>query len=117
MELGLFDVQAGDAGAYSLVAWRNSAIASTLPAAVTVMPVAGSPNFRVSQMSIGSDGQVTFEVAGASGADLVVYASSDLVHWSPLGTRSLSGNRLTINDPSASGGAKRFYRLADSGQP
>jgi len=83
----------------------------------TVMPAAPNPVFCVRNLSLGAGGSVTFEVEGALGPELGVYASSDLVNWSLLTTQPLNGTSLTITDPGAVGAAKRFYRLADTGQP
>jgi hypothetical protein len=109
--LNLSEVQTTAGGCYTLLASRNSASATTLPVTVTVLPAAGSPGFQVRHMSIDGDGQVTFEVTGAPTPELSVYASSDLEHWSLLGTRTLSGDLLTVSDPEAKDARSRFYRL------
>lgn len=111
MLLNLSEVQTTAGGTYTLLASRNSASATTLPVTVTVLPAAGSPGFQVRHMSIASGGQVTFEVTGAPAPELRVYVSSDLEHWSLLGTHTLSGDLLTFSDPGAKDALSRFYRL------
>ena len=117
LSLNLSNVQASDAGSYTLSAWINSATVTTQPATLTVQPAAVNQVFRVRSLSIAAGGSVTFNVEGALGPELGVYASSDLVNWSLLTTQPLAGSTLTINDPGAVGAPRRFYRLADTGQP
>lgn len=116
--LDFSNIRTAACGSYTLTAWRNATTVTTVPAIVTVLPTAGSPTFRVRTMQVtpvAGGGQVTFEVEGAQAAQLGVYASSDLVHWSLLTTQQIYGTTLTVMDPAAVGGSKRFYRLSDSG--
>ena len=117
MSLSLANVQSSTGGAYTLAASINAASSISQPATVTVLPVVGSAVFRVRNVTVAIGGQVTFEVEGASSAQIGVLASSDLVHWSLIATQALASNTLTISDPEAIGSARRFYRLADSGGP
>ena len=117
MSLTLSNVQTSDAGTYTLSAWNTSATLTTQPATLTVLLAAANQPFRVRSLSIAAGGSVTLQVDGAVSSALGVYVSSDLVNWSLLTTQSLAGTTLTITDPGAVGATKRFYRLADNGQP
>ncbi|MEI7899498.1 MAG: leucine-rich repeat protein, partial [bacterium] len=53
-----------------------------------------------------------FSITGTSGMIVVVEASTDLIHWSPLQTIPLTGGAFSFSDPDlAESHAARFYRL------
>jgi hypothetical protein len=119
MSLSLSNVQASAGGSYTLTASRNSAIITSQPATLTVVPpvVIPSPVFSVRKLTIAREGRITFDIEGALGTEIGVYASSDLVNWSLVVTCANSGNTLSITDRGAIGATKRFYQLRDVGRP
>lgn len=48
--------------------------------------------------------------SGPTGSNLVVQASSDLVHWTPISTNVLTGGSVTYTDTVAQTQPRRFYR-------
>jgi hypothetical protein len=112
--LDLNEVKPADAGEYRVAASQRSVSAMTNPATLNVLPATSNEVFRVRKLSITGGGQVTFEIVGAVGSEIGVFASSDLVNWSLLSTHPNTGGTLTINDPASFGAARRFYRLSDT---
>jgi hypothetical protein len=126
MSLSLSNVQASAGGSYTLTASRNSAIITSQPVTLTVVPpvvtvvppvIIPSPVFSIRKLTIARAGQITFDIEGALGTEIGVYASSDLVNWCLVVTCANNGNTFTITDPGAIGVTKRFYQLRDLGRP
>ncbi len=121
----LANVQRDQSGDYALSASTDTATVSTRSASLSVLPpdtTASAPpdttnSFRIRTLSFPAVGQVTLDFEGALGTKIGVYASSDLVNWSLLGTFANSGNSFTIKDPGAINARMRFYRLGDIGRP
>jgi hypothetical protein len=57
-----------------------------------------------------TDGVFGFDVAGPSGANVVIQASTDLQTWIPLQTNLLASGPLYFSDPQSSTNVQRFYR-------
>jgi hypothetical protein len=51
-----------------------------------------------------------FDVAGPSGASVVIQASTDLKTWTPLQTNLLGSSLLYFSDPQSTTNVQRFYR-------
>lgn len=52
-----------------------------------------------------------FQLTGPVGSNVVVEASSDLVHWTPIATNYISsGAAIPFNDPAATNYSFRYYR-------
>jgi hypothetical protein len=121
----LANVQQDQSGAYALSASTGTATVSTRSASLSVLllnttaslPPDTTNSFRIRTLSFPAAGQVTLDFEGALGTEIGVYASSDLVNWSLLGTFANSGNSFTIKDPGAINARMRFYRLGDIGRP
>ena len=56
-----------------------------------------------------SQGQFVFNLTGPPGQLVVLEASSDLVSWLPVWTKSFTG-ALNFSDPQGTAVSKRFYR-------
>ena len=84
--LDLTDVKCIDEGEYSVSASLGSASAITNPATLSVLPSTSGEVSHFRSMKNSAERQVTFEIAGAFGTKIGVYASSGLLHWSPLST-------------------------------
>ena len=57
-----------------------------------------------------TNGVFGFDVAGPSGANVVIQASTDLQTWIPLQTNLLGSGPLYFSDPQSSANVQRFYR-------
>ena len=55
--------------------------------------------------------QFTFTIVGTPGQVLVTEASTNLLHWLPLRTNSLSSSSLIFSDRDAPANPQRSYRL------
>ena len=51
-----------------------------------------------------------FDVAGPSGSNVVIQASTDLHTWIPLQTNLLGSGPLYFSDPQSTTNIQRFYR-------
>jgi hypothetical protein len=100
----------GDSGQFQVTVTSGSATESTDPAMLQVE--SGGTGPRVTRMSVAADRSVTFHVSGLLGADLTVYASTDMLHWTPIGTYTNSAGTITVSDPAAQSLKQRYYRLA-----
>lgn len=108
-ELTVGPVTAADAGQYSVTATSGSASQTAGPALLAIT----GPPLAIRSLNISAPGNVTFEVEGAVGTEIRVYASSDLEEWDLVATRLNESGVITVEDPGAAGATKRFYRLAD----
>jgi len=72
--------------------------------------VANSAPLSMGRMAF-QNGQPQCTVNGPPGANCVIEASSDLVHWVVIGTYTIPpSGALTISDPNAASYSARFYR-------
>ncbi len=56
-------------------------------------------------------GGFTFQLEGVPQATYIVQASTDLVHWQPVATNTLSASGvMAVTDPLAGGFSRRYYR-------
>jgi hypothetical protein len=55
-------------------------------------------------------GHLQFVVEGFPGQKIVVQASADFVHWTPIQTNTMPGSQIVFTDPQPAGHAQRFYR-------
>jgi len=63
-----------------------------------------------------SSGVFSFVLNGQAGSNYVIYASSDLVHWTPFATNTIPAQGfIGIVDPSAGGYSHRFYQAVPVG--
>jgi hypothetical protein len=77
------------------------------------LPTAGAP-VSISQLRLTSgpspDGAVRVELLGHSGQDYVVQASTDLIHWEPIGNGVAIDGVITFVDVEAGNHSLRYYR-------
>jgi hypothetical protein len=57
-----------------------------------------------------TDGVFGFDVAGPSGSNVVIQASTDLQTWIPLQTNLLATGLFYFSDAQSPANVKRFYR-------
>jgi len=57
------------------------------------------------------DGKFSLDVSGDSGASYIVEASTDLVHWSVIGTVVPSNGSAALTDVDSVAYQNRFYRV------
>jgi hypothetical protein len=55
-------------------------------------------------------GPPQIRMGGVPGLDYTVQASSNLVHWTALGTVTATSDVVDVNDPTAAAASSRFYR-------
>lgn len=116
-DLVLDPVETADEGNYSVTLTSGSATVTTEPALLTVTPPVADPVFRVSRMTLNPDRTVDFEVEGELNANILVYASRDLVDWTLVGSRTNTTGTFQVADPAATGESRRFYRLVSEAIP
>ena len=58
-----------------------------------------------------SHGQFQMTVSGTSGETYTLFASTNLVNWTPVASFLCTNSSMTISDSTASNFTKRFYRL------
>jgi hypothetical protein len=67
--------------------------------------------FTTTNSSVGlSNGEFYFTLVGPAGSNAVVFASTNLQTWTPLGTNPLAGGSLNFTDTFATNFTRRFYR-------
>lgn len=89
----------------------NDGEADSLPAAVTVN-IIPPPAVNVSGAGIGADGTFSLSFAGFTNATYRVWASTNLTHWSVLGSARQTGPGLFhLSDAAATNWPQRFYRI------
>ena len=115
--LALDPVQAADEGSYTVTLTSGSATITSDPALLTVTPPVGDQAFRVARMTLNPDRTVDFELVGELNANILVYASGNLVNWTLVGSRTNTTGNLQVSDPAAVGESRRFYRLVSEAIP
>jgi len=60
--------------------------------------------------TLGSSGNLQFNLSGSAGRSYVIEASTNLVNWSPLTTNSPASNLLQFIDGTSTNYPSRFYR-------
>ena len=68
------------------------------------IPTLGMPSRR-------PNGAFQFQLAGPTGSNYVIWASSDLLNWTPIATNVIPvSGFIPITDPLATNYSQRFYR-------
>ncbi|MBI2927072.1 MAG: hypothetical protein HYY24_15360 [Verrucomicrobia bacterium] len=62
------------------------------------------------QTGLAANGRFTFRVNGGAGQSVVIQASTDLVHWTDIATKTISSASLDFEDPATLSVDHRFYR-------
>jgi len=109
----LTGVTTASAGNYSVRLTAGTATVTGGPVTLSVSESAALPKFAVTRVSVNSDRSISFTMTGGLGSDIDVEASTDMINWEPVGTRTNETGVISITDPVATAGAKkRFYRLS-----
>ncbi len=109
--LTLSPIELSNRGIYSVALSCGTAKASAGPASLVVTEAALAPVFQVNRLTIHPDLSVSFDVEGELEANVLVYASSDLVNWTLIAGQVNETGSIHAADPAAVGKKKRFYRL------
>jgi len=98
-------------GDYRCVVSNAVGNAISLPAALTVI---ATPHFMPALSGIDSNGRFTMYLSGLSGQrDIVIYASTNLMHWRPILTNAPVAGDVILTDPAAPNLPQRFYRAQE----
>ena len=104
--LNLTNVQASQAGTYSLVVSNfTGAVTNTIATVAVALPI------QVSYQLTRSNGLVQFRLMAPSTQGLVVQSSGDLVNWTPRYTNSTTSLPLNFLDSPTTNSPLRFYRV------
>jgi len=83
-----------------------------LPAALTVLR--SRPQFVQAFSGITSNGDFNLYLTGLSGhGDIIIYASTNLMHWQPIFTNPPTLGALLITDFAATNWLQRFYWMQE----
>lgn len=98
-------------GDYRCVVSNAVGSAISLPAALTVI---ATPHFVPALSGIDSNGRFMMYLSGLSGQrDIVIYASTNLMHWWPILTNAPVVGDVMLTDPAAPNLPQRFYRAQE----
>jgi len=106
--LTLTNVQATQAGSYTVVVTNNAGSITSAVATLTV-------TIPVVTLSLPSAGGLTasgftFQLSAPVGITYVVLASSDLQSWTPIATNVTTNGVVVFTDPAATNFGSQFYR-------
>jgi hypothetical protein len=102
--LSLTNVQLSDSGSYSAIVTNFYGSITSAPASLVVY-IDATPTLTIDSGS--TNGQFQFDVAGVTGLNYTVLASTNLVDWIPLGTNV---SPFTFLDTNTTAFPQRFYR-------
>jgi len=115
--LTLTNVGFNDAGQYTLRATNLSGSAISAPAVLLVANLVNTVVTTVTNVvSFVSEGTGMTEngfrlrLSGPAGSNVVVQATSDLIHWTPISTNTISGGNTSFTDTTARSRPGRYYR-------
>jgi len=110
-------VASTNAGSYTLHAKNASGTTISSPAIVLVANLVNtvvSNVVNVVDFVAGSTGMTSngfkIQLSGPTGSNVVVQASSDLVHWTSISTNLVSGGNASYTDTAAKSLPGRYYR-------
>ncbi len=104
--LTLTNVQAGQAGTYSLIASNFAGVVTNTVAVIRV----GTP-IQLASGWVQTNGQTLFHLTGPSSQGFTIQASSNLVNWIGLYTNSTPSAVIDFRDPQTPINPRRFYRV------
>jgi alpha-tubulin suppressor-like RCC1 family protein len=100
------------AGIYHCVVTNSIGNVTSLPAWLTVTRTV--PQFVTAGFGIGGGNTFGLHLAGLSGhGQIILYASSNLVHWEAIHTNAPVVGELLLKDPYASTWPQRFYKIIE----
>ena len=106
------------AGTYSVVAQNSAGTTVSSNAALVVVSsvvsnvvstVTNTVSFVSTETKLTASG-FKLQLSVPVGSNVVIHASSDLTHWTPISTNSSSTGTLTFTDTNALNVTSRFYR-------
>jgi len=106
--LTLSPIVTGSAGLYSV---GISNAFGNLLTGPTAMLVDGRPLLPPQVARTDSNGNFVFQIYGLNGELAVVEASSDLIHWQPVATNTVTSGLISFSDPTIGTLTNRYYRV------
>lgn len=101
------NVSSADAGNFSVqITSLLAGTATSQNAALAILPTV---NPVAAGTGMASNG-FKLQFSGPIGSNIVIEASSDLVHWAPISTNILTGGVVSYIDTAAKANPSRFYR-------
>lgn len=104
--LVMASIQTNQDGAYDVVITNLYGSATSR---VAVVSVAGPP--QLTTLAVAGSGLTDIGVSGRQGHIYELDASTDLVQWIPIATRTNASDYAVFSDPAATNYAQRFYRV------
>ena len=106
--LTISNLNSGHAGNYTVQVSNTSGSVTSSSAALVVSnpPVQDLPITSVAMTPSG----FTLQLDGLTVSQCVIYASTNLVDWTPIATNTVSAGSVTYTDTSAMNRSSRFYR-------
>jgi hypothetical protein len=105
--LTLTNLQATDAGSYTVVVTNS---AGSITSAAALLTVTNPPPPRLDAAGMTTNG-FAFQMSVSAGQTYVILATANLQDWTPISTNvALTGNVL-VTDTDATNFGKRFYRV------
>lgn len=102
----LANVQPADGGAYDVLVSNPAGLAASAAATLTV----GLPAVEFLGATVLTNGQVQLLFSGLPGQSYLIYASTNLINWTPVSVLAVSNGPLPFIDPEAPNYLARFYR-------
>jgi hypothetical protein len=110
-------VASTNAGSYTLHVSNNSGTSISSAAIVLVANLVNtivSNVVNTASFVAGTVGMTTsgfqFKLAGPTGSNVVVQASSDMIHWTSISTNTFASGLVNFTDPAAKTNVFRYYR-------
>lgn len=115
--LTITGVASTNAGSYTLHAKNASGTTVSAPAIVLVAnlvntvvnTVTNVVDFVSAETGMTTNG-FKIQLSGPTGSNVVVQASSDLIHWTSIATNTVSGGNTSFTDTTAKSRPGRYYR-------
>jgi hypothetical protein len=115
--LTITNLESTNAGSYTLHAKNDFGTTISAPVIVVVSNLANTVvttvtnvvDFVSAETGMSTNG-FKIKLSGPTGSNVVVQASSDLIHWTPISTNTISGGNTSFTDTTAKSRPGRYYR-------
>jgi hypothetical protein len=107
--LTLTNVQATSAGSYSVVVSNSAGSATSSNAVLTVITNSAQSGFRLIPLRPRTNGLFRMQIIGPAGSNCLIRVSTDLAHWTPLATVTLTNGSVEFVDLASPNYPDRFY--------